>query len=125
MKLRPSERASGASLVRVIERQRCADHSGSSGAELLDNEEAALRHEFVDFPRDAARVTALRSVGTLCEDDACQRVHEFVVRQQAEIGEPLREIEVAPVEEPVPEVAPVQEPEESPAPVQEPERVPA
>ena len=48
------------------------------------------------------------------------------VRQQAEIGEPIREIEVAPLEEPVPEFAPVEEPAESPAqPTREPERVPA
>jgi hypothetical protein len=70
-------------------------------------------------------VTAFRAVGILCAGDASEGVREFV-RQQAEIGEPIREIEVAPVEEPVPEFAPLQEPEEAPAePVQEPERVPA
>ena len=46
--------------------------------------------------------------------------------QQAEIGVPLREIDVTPLEEPVPDAAPFEEPIESPvAPVPEPERVPA
>lgn len=46
--------------------------------------------------------------------------------QQAEIGDPLREIEIQPVEEPVPSVVPTEEPAEAPrAPTREPERVPA
>lgn len=38
----------------------------------------------------------------------------------------MREIDVTPLEEPVPDVAPIEEPDESPVgPVREPERVPA
>lgn len=86
-----------------------------------------MRQEFVESRgRDASRVTTLRAVGILCADDGSERGHECVPRQQAEIGEPMREIEVTPIEEPVPDFAPVHEPEESPAePVREPERVPA
>ena len=52
-------------------------------------------------------------------------MHESL-KQQAEIGEPMREIEVTPIEEPVPDFAPSEEPAESPAePVRKPERVPA
>lgn len=86
-----------------------------------------MRQEFVESRgRDASRVTTLRAVGMLCADGGSERAHEYVPRQQAEIGEPMREIEVTPIEEPVPDFAPVHEPEESPAePVREPERVPA
>jgi hypothetical protein len=50
--------------------------------------------------------------------------HDFL--DLAEIGEPMREIEVTPIEEPVPDFAPAEEPHEAPArPVREPERVPA
>jgi hypothetical protein len=46
--------------------------------------------------------------------------------QQAEIGDPLREIEIQPVEEPVPSTVPQEEPAEAPsAPAREPARVPA
>jgi hypothetical protein len=46
--------------------------------------------------------------------------------QQAEIGDPLREVEIQPVEEPVPSTVPEQEPAEAPrAPTREPEKVPA
>ncbi len=46
--------------------------------------------------------------------------------QLAEIGEPVREIEIRPVEEPVPAVLPVEEPERTPyRPAEDPERVPA
>ena len=85
-----------------------------------------MRQEFVN-PRakDASRVIAFRAFGILCADDGSKRVHERVPRQQ-EIGEPMREIEVTPIEEPVPDSAPVEEPGESPAePVRVPERVPA
>ena len=46
--------------------------------------------------------------------------------QQAEIGDPLREIEIQPVEEPVPSTVPEREPAEAPTePTKEPARVPA
>lgn len=45
--------------------------------------------------------------------------------QLADIGKPLREIEIRPLEEPVPEVLPVEEPATPAQPVEDPERVPA
>ena len=86
-----------------------------------------MRQEFVEsHARDASCVTALRGVGSLFADDRSARRDECVPRQQAEIGEPMREIEVTPIEEPVPDFAPIRAPEEAPAePVRQPERVPA
>ena len=53
-------------------------------------------------------------------------MHDDLPKQQADIGEPVREIEVTPAEEPVPEVLPVEEPAESPVePSRDPERLPA
>jgi len=69
----------------------------------------------------------LRSVGMLfVDDERSERVREPRPLQQAEIGDPIREIEVSPLEEPVPDFTPAEEPVESPAePLREPERVPA
>jgi hypothetical protein len=110
----------------VIERRPGGDHSRTSGAKRQGDEEANLRQEVGDLrARDASRVIALSAVGILFADDGSKRVHECVPRQ-AEIGEPTREIEVTPIEEPVPDFAPIEEPGKSPAvPVREPERVPA
>jgi len=85
-----------------------------------------LRQELVNpCAKDAPRVIAVRAFGIVSTDGGGTRAHACVPRQQ-EIGEPMREIEVTPLEEPVPDSAPVEEPGESPAqPVRVPERVPA
>jgi hypothetical protein len=94
-------------------------------AERLGDEEATLRQDPKDsYATEASRLTTLR-IGILYPDEESERVREFL-KQQAEIGEPTREIEVTPIEEPVPDFAPAEEPAESPAePVRKPERVPA
>lgn len=86
-----------------------------------------MRQDFVESRARAVSCdTALRAVGSLCADDRSASRDECVPRQQAEIGEPMREIEVTPLEEPVPDFAPVRAPEEAPAePVRQPVRVPA
>ena len=96
-------------------------------AKRSGNEEATLRQEsVVPCARDALGVAALRAVGILCAEDGSGRAFERVPRKQAEIGKPVREIEVTPIEEPVPDFAPDEEPSESPVePAREPERVPA
>lgn len=70
-------------------------------------------------------VSDSRGVG-IPSADGNERSYELAPRQQAEIGKPMREIEVTPFEEPVPDFAPSEEPGESPVePVRDPERVPA
>jgi len=59
------------------------------------------------------------------EEDAAQ-IARRRAPHLADIGKPLREIEIRPVEEPVPDVLPVEEPATAPAkPVEDPEQVPA
>jgi hypothetical protein len=126
VEVRAGEVVSDPSLVRAIEACADADHSGTSGAERPGDEEAILRHKRENpCATEASCLTTLRAVGIFYSDEEGEAVREFL-RQQAEIGEPMREIEVTPIEEPVPDFAPAEEPAESPAePVREPERVPA
>jgi hypothetical protein len=114
----------GASLVRVIEGRLHMEQTGMDRAERFSGREVTLRQEGSDSRASGgARLVELRSVGILYVDnERSQRVHEHVPLQQAEIGDPIREIEVTPIEEPVPDFAPAESPAE---PVREPERVPA
>lgn len=109
----------------MIERYAAREHSGSSGVGRSGAEEAILRRDPQSaHTTEASHLATLRG-GILYSNEEKERVNELF-KQQAEIGAPMREIEVTPIEEPVPDVTPAEEPGESPAePVRRPERVPA
>jgi hypothetical protein len=91
-----------------------ADRTRSS--KRHSNEEETLRQEC-----EMSRTFRARSVRCSCAGRGV-----WGPSQQAEIGDPIREIEVTPIEEPLPEFAPVEEPVEEPVePTRQPERVPA